>query len=108
MKFFRSLRASASYEVQVLSRIQARNVQSVTGNNLRYIEALSGENPWTVSSNRLRTALTVQELVEVPEQDIWRLTYLRSLISQRREAKFEAEEAEEERITELINSLVIN
>ena len=46
--------------------------------------------------------------MEVPEQDIWRLTYLRSLLSQRREAKFEAEEVEEERITELINSLVIN
>ena len=43
--FFHSLRKSSCQEVQVLSRILARDVQSVTGKNLKLISDVSGLNP---------------------------------------------------------------
>jgi hypothetical protein len=106
--FFHSLRKSACYEVQVLSRLLARDIQSVTGKNLQYIYDASGLSPWTASYGRLRDALVAGEVVEVPLQDRWRLPYLSSLLSQRREAHNLALEEEENRLTKLIDSLVAN
>ena len=108
VKFFHSLRKSASHEVQVLSRYLARDVQSVTGRNLRLVQEAPNSDPWTTSTNKLRRALISSEMVEVPIMDRWRLPYLRSLISQRREANSLAMEAEETRLEELIESLVFN
>ena len=108
VNFFTSLRKSASYEVQVMSRYVARDVQSVTGKNLRLIEETVNLDPWTTSSNKLRNALIIQETVEVPAMDRWRLPYLCSLLSQRRAAQNQAMEEEETRLDELIDSLVIN
>ena len=48
------------------------------------------------------------ERVAVPMQDRWRLPYLSTLLSQRREAYTMAMEDEEKRLTDLIDSLVIN
>ena len=107
-KFFHSLRNSASQEVQVLSRFLARDVQSVTGKNLRLIQELTNLNPWTTSYGQLRHALISAEMVPVPLLDRWRLPYLSSLIAQRREAKNKALENEEKRLDELIDSLVMN
>ena len=108
VKFFHGLRRSASQEVQFLCRYLARDVLSVTGKNLRYIEEESGLNCLTASRGKLRAALEVSEAVEVPEQDRWRLSYLSSLLSQRREAYNKALEDKVDVLTELINSLVIN
>ena len=47
--FFHSLRKSSCHEVQVLSRLLARDIQSVTGKNLQLIADVSGLNPWTAS-----------------------------------------------------------
>ena len=108
VNFFRSLRKSASHEVQVMSRLLARDIQSVTGKNLQYIYDASGLNPWTVSQGRLKAALVAGEVAEVPLQDRWRLAYLRSLLSQRRVAHSLALDEEETRLTKLIDSLVAN
>ena len=108
VKFLHSLIKSASPEVQVLSRYLARDVQSVTGRNLRLVQETANLDPWTNSTNNLRRALISSEMVEVPIMDRWRLPYLRSLISQRREANSLAMEAEETRLEELIESLVFN
>ena len=108
VNFFTSLRKSASYEVQVMSRYVARDVQSVTGKNLRLIEETVNLDPWTTSSSKLRNALIIEETVLVPAMDRWRLPYLCSLLSQRREAQNQAMEEEETRFDELIDSLVIN
>ena len=108
VNFFRSLRKSACHEVQVMSRLLARDIQSVTGKNLQYIYDASGLNPWTVSQGRLKAALVAGEVAEVPLQDRWRLTYLRSLLSQRRVAHSLALDEEETRLTKLIDSLVAN
>ena len=107
-KFFNSLRHSASKEVQVLSRFLARDIRSVTGRNLQLIVDVSGLNPWTASTAKLRDALTASEVVDVPPQDRWRLSYLGSLLSQRRTAHNLALDTEVERLSELIDSLVLN
>ena len=108
VKFFHGLRSSASHEVQVLSRLLARDRQSVTGKNLLLVQELSGINPWTATPGRLKAALQAEEVVDVPALDMWRLSYLSSLLRQRGEAHYLALEDDEQRITDLINSLVIN
>ena len=108
VKFFHSLRKSASHEVQVLSRYLARDVQSVTGRNLRLVQETSRLDPWTTPSSKLKNALISSEMVEVPIMDRWRLPYLRSLLSQRRAACSLAMEEEEARLEELIESHVFN
>ena len=94
--------------MQVLCRVLARDIQSVTGRNLRLVQEMSGLDPWTTSQGRLKTALRREEMVAVPVQDRWRLPYLCTLLSQRREAHNMAMEDEEQRLTGLIDSLVIN
>ena len=103
-----SLRKSASREVQVLSRYLGKDVQSVTGRNLRLIQETVKLNPWNISNNKLKMALISAETVEVSMVDRWRLPYLCTLLSQRREASNNALEEEEKRINELIESLVLN
>ena len=68
------------------------------------VKGISQLDPWTCSYGKLKAA----ELVEVPQQDKWRLPYLCSLLAQRREAYVQAMEADEKRIEELIESLVTN
>ena len=106
VKFFLSLRSSACLEVQVLSRLLARDIRSVTGRNLLHIQETSGLDPWTTSNKKMKTNLVAAELVPVPQQDEWRLSYLCSLISQRREVHILAMEEEETYLQELIDSLV--
>ena len=108
VKFFHGLRSSSSHEVQVLSRLLARDRQSVTGKNLLLVQELSGINPWTATPGRLKAALQAEDVVDVPALDRWRLSYLSSLLRQRGEAHYLALEDDEQRITDLINSLVIN
>ena len=91
-----------------MSRLLARDIQSVTGKNLQYISDASGLNPWTVPQGRLKAALVSGEVAEVPLQDRWRLAYLRSLLSQRRVAHSLALDEEETRLNKLIDSLVAN
>ena len=108
VKFFHSLRRSASREVQVLSRLMARDIRSVTGRNIQYITELTGLNPWTAHQSKLKAVLVAQDTVEVQPQDRWRVQYLRSLLSQRGEAHSQTLEDDVERLTELIDSLVAN
>lgn len=94
--------------MKVLSRYLGRDVQSVTGRNLRLIQDTVKLNPWNISNTKLKVALVSAETVEVPMVDRWRLPYLCTLLSQRREASNNAMEEEEKRIDELIESLVLN
>ena len=108
LHLFRSLRSCASYEVQVLSRFLARDVQSVTGKNLTLLKEVSSLNPWTTKQCQLRNALIAAELVEVPFVDQWRLPYLWSLLAQKSQANSSVLEKQESRLEGLINSLVRN
>ena len=101
--FFHSLRNSASREVQILSRLFARDIRSTCGRNLQYIREVTGLDPWTAPLGRLKAALAAQETVEVDAQDRWRISYLWSLLSQRGEAHYLAQDDQVERLTDLIN-----
>ena len=65
-------------------------------------------DPWVAPHRDIQTALSNADIVEVPEQDTWRVIYLQQLLTQRLEAHYTCEREEEERLTTLINSLVIN
>ena len=106
--FYQSLRSSASYEVQVMARFLGKDIQSTTGRNLRHIEEASGLNPRNTSSKKIREALVMSELVEVPPEDKWRLQYICKLLHQRGQAEVLGMEQEGELINELIASLVKN
>ena len=54
VKFFHSLRRSTSKEVQVLSRLMARDIRSVTARNIQYIVELSGLKTEVPSNGLLR------------------------------------------------------
>ena len=108
VNFFSSLKRSASWEVQVLARLMSRDIRSVTGRNLLYIYEASCLSPWSNSSKRVGGALVAGEVVQAPPQDEWRVPYLASLLSQRRAAHNLALDLEVERLTLLIDSLVIN
>ena len=108
VKFFQSLRVSASKEIQVLSRYIARDIRSVTGWNLQLVRDLTKLDPWVTSSYKLKAALIGAEKVEVPANDHWRPPYLCSLLAQRGVVHSLAMEAEESALSDLIASLVTN
>ena len=54
-----------------------------TGKNLKSIEDLSGIDPWVFGSGRVKQELVKAELVEVPQQDQWRVGYLARLLEER-------------------------
>ena len=107
--FFRSLLTSPSPEVQVAVRLAARDIQSSVGSNLALIRKESGGlDPWTSSPGQLKTALLKAEIVPVPAEDAWRIPYLRRLLDERTAHFYSGETKEEERVSSLINSLVVN
>ena len=93
---------------QVLARLVARDVRTTTARNLRLLRDCSGLNPWKCSGYAMKEALKTSLLVEVPDEDQWRLSYLCNLITQRRQARSSGLEEEEGRIDSLIHSLVKN
>ena len=54
VNFFKNLLKSISKEVQVLANIVARDIRSVTGKNLAYIEQETGLDPWRATSVQVK------------------------------------------------------
>jgi hypothetical protein len=106
-KFFLGLRASASREVSVLANLVSRDLLTTTGKNLRTVRDATNLDPWQASPAKLKEALSASEMVEVPEADEWRVEYLCTLLRQREEARFLANEERLLDLGDLINSLVI-
>ena len=106
--FFRSLLASPSSEVAVVARLAARDVRSSVGANLALIRRETGLDPWAVGPGHLRAALLEADRVEVPPGEEWRVKYLWRLLAERLHAHYTADIETEERLQELIDSLVIN
>ena len=106
--FFRSLLESPSHEVQVISRLAARDIRSNLGSNLALLRENTGLDPWVVSPGHLRQELMSQEVAPVPAGDEWRAPYLQKLLDQRLQAFYSGEQGDQEMLSTLINSLVIN
>ena len=104
-KFSMGLRTSVSSEVRVLFNLCARDLQSTTAKNIKFVENKSGSDLWTVGPGKLKVMLHTNQLVAIPNQDEWRVEYLCSLLRQLGEAKYHVQEEKEKRIQELIDSL---
>ena len=106
--FFRSLITSPSSEVMVVAMLAARDVRSSLGKNLSLVRETTGLDPWVARSGQLRAALNLSDRREVPEMELYRVPLLQKLLGQRLQAHYMTNVEEEERLTALINSLVVN
>ena len=50
--------------------------------NARLLEDVSGTDPWSMGKYSLKQKLVLSEMVEVPEQDTWRIMYLDKLLKE--------------------------
>ena len=84
----------------------SRDMQTTTAKNLRFIEAESGTDAWTVSPAKLKQELHSRQLVNIPTEDKWRISYMSSLLRQLQEAKHLVQEDKISQLKDLIDSLV--
>ena len=75
-KFCKGLRTSVSPEIRVLFNLAARDLQSTTAKNIRFVQEQSRTDPWTVSPGTLKQELHSASLVVVPVQEEWKLRCL--------------------------------
>ena len=103
--FYNSLLSSPCKEVNILARVAAKDIRSLTARNLRMLGKETGGLTWTAPAKRIRKEL-VQEPV-VPPQDAWRVQYLGQLLEERDMMVYAGEEDSQkvERVQELIDSL---
>ena len=105
--FYQNLRKSPSYEVAVMANMAGRDIRTTTGKNLKLIEDLSGLDPWVFGSGRVKQELVKAEMVEVPQQDQWKLGYLARLLEERQLLLYGGDKEGEEKVAALIDSLCI-
>ena len=104
--FFHSLLQSSSEEVQMMCRLSSRDLWSNLGSNLAHIREETGLDPWIFWGTRVRDALIQANTVKVAEQDEWKISNLKKLLSSRLEAHYSGNTETEENLTTLIHSLV--
>ena len=86
----------------------ARDLRSSVGSNLALLRQETGLDPWVIGPGHLQTALLAKDRVVVPDRDKWRVPYLERLLAERLQAYYRADTLAEEKLTVLINSLVVN
>ena len=87
--------------------IVSRDLQCTTAKNLKLVRDSSGLNPWTAGPYKLKEALHQNQMVDIPQQDVWKVGYLRSLLGQLQEAKHLVQEDKTKYIQGLIDSLAL-
>ena len=105
-KFSRSLRTSISQEIRVLFNIVARDLQSTTAKNIKFVESQSESELLSSGPNKLKKALHNKQQVSIPQQELWKVVYLKSLLRKREEAKYLVQEDLVSQLQQLIDSLV--
>ena len=85
--------------------IAVRDAMSTTGSNARLLEDVSGTDPWSMGKYSLKQKLVLSEMVEVPEQDTWRIMYLDKLLKERQAHYYQGSDDEVQRVSGLIESL---
>ena len=80
--FVQSLLNSPSKEVRLLANIVARNPESTTYKNIKYIENLTDKSPWDYSGLVIRKRLPVQQ---IPDGEKWRIGLISKLLDMRRQ-----------------------
>ena len=69
-----------------MANLASRDIRTTTGKNLKYVEEVSGLDPWQYSSARMKQELVENDKVDIPTQDQWRVMYLASLLEKRQVA----------------------
>ena len=59
-----------------MCRYLARDIQSVTGKNLQFVQDLTNLDPWTTGNGKLKAALVTAEMVEVPQRERERVVFI--------------------------------
>ena len=99
--FFRGLLSSPSREVRLLARLVKNDPRSTTCRNLRYIRKMTGlQQAESFSSWRIKGALG---MLEVPENEKWRLGLLTTLITMRQNKYTNVQDRKQ--LTAMIDSL---
>ena len=65
-------------------------------------------DPWSVGKEQSSYALEQEFAIKTPDEDFWRPPLLHKLLIQRLSARYAGDKEEEESLTNLIDSLVIN
>ena len=92
----------------MISRLAARDLRSNLGANLANIETLTYRNPWTMTKYECKMILSGKEKSQIPAADIWRLKFLDRLLTERLGSYYSGDQDDYERLSLMINSLVIN
>ena len=106
--FFQSLLQSPSTEVQICTRLAARDIRSNIGANIAAIKNETGLDPWVIGARRIRKELRLNVSIKIEENDKWRIPYLSKLLHDRTIAHFNCNNKEEDHLNDLIHSLVTN
>ena len=102
LKFFESVRSSASIEVRVVANLAAADMRSMTGNNLYHLKRETGMDITRENMGKAREVLLNTRTL-VPVQDTWRIGCLKKFLSQK--SQLEAQHQPTELMDTLIDSL---
>ena len=92
----------------VMANLTARDLRSTTGNNVRLLLECSGLDLREYETNMLKEELVKREVVDIMEQDKWRVSYLVGLLEQRQIKHYAGDQEDEQRLSDLIDSLWVN
>lgn len=107
LTFFQGLLASPSIEVQVVSRLSARDMRTTLGSNLAHIRQETGLDPWVIGGQQMRDKLVSFNASRVPFSDEWRIPFLEKIITEKLLLHYNGFE-ENKTLNELICAIVSN
>ena len=71
------------------------------------VRETSGLDPWVAGPRKLKKAIDENLTVDIPPQDSWKLSYLKTLLMQLQEAKHSVQDDRLKYLQRLIDSLVL-
>ena len=80
--FLKRMSSSASWEVRIMSEVEARDAGSVTGRNIINIRQEFGKDPRLMTSKELRSRYSG---TDVPEGEGWKLDFFSEMLQERQE-----------------------
>ena len=111
-RFFMNLLGSPSPEVAFMAAKVGKDLTTVTGRNLKYIEDVTKFDPLITSTQMLREELRKPE--EVPESEKWVIEELSDLLELQQKFQYygveeeEMDKEEQRMLEEVINALCTN
>ena len=98
--FYKSLKASNSYEVSFLAEVVSEDVRSTTARNLNLIRVETDTDPLTTGANTVRKAV---KKTEIPDGQSWRIDTLDFLLKERRRREARLEKVDQ--LSSIIDAL---